>query len=201
MTYDPYAHIATRFDKETADHEMTILHDDGLYRHVKFQRPGSSAYWFELVTAPGSLTFQGDGESYVFARIDDMFTFFRDTSGWNQPRRINPGYWGEKVTSDRANLQQYSEEMFIEGVTKAFVEDVRERRVPLGAGRALRRDVLDPSVTAWENEAISALYHFEYKGYGFTDTWQWNFRNWDWWFLWALHGIVAGINQYDQAKA
>lgn len=33
--------IAARFARDTAQHEMTVLHDDGLYRHLRFQR----TYW------------------------------------------------------------------------------------------------------------------------------------------------------------
>jgi hypothetical protein len=29
--------IATRFAKDTATHRMTVLHDDGLYRHLRFE--------------------------------------------------------------------------------------------------------------------------------------------------------------------
>ena len=35
----------------------------------------------------------------------------------------------------------------------------------------------------------------------FTDVWEWEFKDYHWWFLWACHAIVWGIAQYDAAKA
>jgi hypothetical protein len=35
----------------------------------------------------------------------------------------------------------------------------------------------------------------------FEDTWEWSFKDYDWWFLWACQAIVWGIAQYDAAKA
>ena len=42
-----------RFQADVARHGMTVLRDDGLYRHLRFRRPDCSAYWFDLLTAPG----------------------------------------------------------------------------------------------------------------------------------------------------
>lgn len=42
-----------RFDVDVAEHKMTVLRDEGLYRHLRFQKPGTSCYYFDLVTWPG----------------------------------------------------------------------------------------------------------------------------------------------------
>src|SRR5947208_10170763 len=45
MTEDP----AIRFARDTAKHEMTVAHNDGLYRHLKFRNTEHSyLYWFDL---------------------------------------------------------------------------------------------------------------------------------------------------------
>lgn len=69
--------IAVRFARDTAEHEMTILHDDGAYRHVTFHnREHAWNMWFELITVPGALIFQGDiGGGYSFRRTHDMFRY------------------------------------------------------------------------------------------------------------------------------
>lgn len=51
---------AERFTKDVAGHVMTVLHDDGLYRHLRFVQPDRSGYWFEIVTWPGSLAVRGE---------------------------------------------------------------------------------------------------------------------------------------------
>ena len=49
-----------RFAKDTATHAMTILRDDGLYRHLRFKRPNTSSYYFDIITWPGYLAITGD---------------------------------------------------------------------------------------------------------------------------------------------
>jgi len=190
--------IAARFAQETAHHKMTVLHDDGLYRNLRFRAEANSFYWFELITVPGSLTFRGDGESFVFARVEDMFEFFRG-------QRVNQSYWSEKLTSNR-EVHRYERDIFEQRVKEAFVETVREREAPTGLGRAVRDQVLDPDGLftdgAWtEESAYLILRDFEFKGFRWTDTWEWDLRDYDWWFLWSCHAIVWGIAQYDAWKA
>jgi hypothetical protein len=198
--------IAERFKRDTAEHAMTVLHDDGLYRHLRFQhqtwRPPlakplkSSFYWFDLVTVPGALIFQGDGDSYVFRRLDDMFEFFRSPVG-----QVNPTYWSEKVVSGRDRIRTYDESVFRARVLEAFT-DALGYGVPLGTGRALREQVLDNDYAEihYEQGARDALNQFEHEGFRFEDTWEWDFRDYDWWFLWALHAIVWGIAYYDKGS-
>lgn len=184
--------VSARFAREAADHEMTVLHDDGLYRHLRFKAPQTSMYWFDLITVPGSLIFRGDGESFVFARVQDMFEFFRG-------QRINPVYWSEKLTSNRDVAKRYDPDLFRAYVTETFVERARFEGVPAGTGAALRREVLE--YADYEHEARDALQAFDYRGFRFWDVWDVSFHDYDWWFLWSLHAIVWGIAQYDAHRA
>jgi len=79
MSVDLLADTAERFKRDTKDHEMTVLHEDGLYRHLRFRKPagGYSEYWFDLVTWPGVLVIRGDMETFAFSRTEDMLAFFR----------------------------------------------------------------------------------------------------------------------------
>ncbi|RZQ59814.1 hypothetical protein [Amycolatopsis suaedae] len=186
--------MAQRFARDTAHHQMTIAHDDGLYRHVQFRNPQRSwHYWFDLITVPGALIFQGDGESFVFRRVDDMFTFFRGGGYDGEP---NLSYWAEKVTSDSRNIQRYSETKFVQTVREHLVESIRYRHVPPGTSRALIEYAADYDLT-FEANAREMLETFSYKGFGFPDAWEFDFRTHYWWFEWACHAIVWGIGQYD----
>src|SRR5690606_19663157 len=120
-----YTEIAARFANDTADHQMTVLHDDGVYRHLLFRDPQHSFNWFELITTPGQLVFSGDGDSYVFRRTTDMFDFFRSGIYRDGSLNINPGYWSEKLASSRDAATSFSEELFKAEVAKtlADVED------------------------------------------------------------------------------
>lgn len=199
--------IAERFARETEHHKLTIPHEDGLYRHLRFTpdpppgEPRHSMYWFDLITVPGALIFQGDGESFVFRRTEDMFEFFRSPAG-----RINAHYWSEKLTNGRRSVQTYSREVFEQHVAEALA-DAEERWPGVTAGWKLHAD--DPFGDDLDDEesARRALAEFRYIAAGhddtfeFTDTWEWDLRDYDWWFLWACHAIVAGVEQYDAAKA
>jgi hypothetical protein len=195
--------IAKRFARDTDQHEMTVLHNDGLYRHLRFQRTTwrpplvkplkHSSYWFDLITVPGSLIFRGDGESYVFSRDEDMIAFFRGSAWRGEP---NVHYWAEKVTDGRDRLKVYDEDLFVQFVKEQFIETARCGGVPPGTGKALLANAEDYDLT-YEENAREFLDDFEHKGFRFTDTWEWDFRDYDWWFLWALHAILWGIARFD----
>lgn len=113
---------AERFASDTTEHELTILRDDGPYRHLRFAKPGTGMYHFELITWPGYLTIVGDmGSGHTFRRTDDMFAFFRAKSGWNSGL-IDPQYWAEKLATDRDSTQTYSEEKFLREVAEVLAE-------------------------------------------------------------------------------
>ncbi|NUP46161.1 MAG: hypothetical protein HOW97_02430 [Catenulispora sp.] len=186
---------AERFPRETANHQMTILHDDGLYRHLRFAqpKPASSSYWFDLITWPGSLTIRGDlGESYTFSRLPDMFEFFRGPVG-----QINAHYWSEKLDNHRDSAKEYSEEAFA-NVVWTYVRECGEGR--RGLAKAIQQEIFDPGFCCDEQTARDALEGFEYQGFKIHDVWELSFHNYKWTFLWACHAIVWGIAQYDAAK-
>lgn len=207
--------IAQRFERETADHQMTVLHDDGLYRHLHFEahvwRPPlrklqrSSFYWFDLITVPGCLIFQGDGASFTFRRDQDMFEFFRG-------QRINPSYWAEKVTSGQEQITKYDEDLFTAIVNEAVAEAIKDDPSLSGLADAVKDDVLE----SWDYsimhrpDAMRAAHEFVYyknpddrydlakhPDFQFSDIGEWVVEGYHWWFLWALHGIVWGISRYD----
>lgn len=189
--------IADRFAQDTARHGMTVLHDDGLYRHLRFTqpRPASWAYWFDLVTWPGCLTIRGDiGGTYTFSRLPDMFEFFRGRVG-----RINAHYWSEKLAGGRESAKEYSEERFRRVVSEQVGHAVQGGDAPRGLGRAVREEIFGSEFLAVEEEARSVLESFEYKGFRFKDTWELDFRDFEWTFLWACHAIVWGIARWDKA--
>lgn len=195
--------IAERFARETRDHELSILHDDGLYRHLSFRNPNDFAYWFELITTPNSLTFQGDGTAFTFRRLTDMFQFFRGSS--HPPvYTINPRYWAEKVVSQHAPaygcLNEYSEELFNEQVAEELKEAEGEHPGVTAAWKSETEGTLPHWETHYEEGAREALRDFNHGKFTFGETWEWNLRDWDWWYLWTCHAIVWGITQYDAVK-
>lgn len=244
-----YSDIEKRFRADTANHQMAVLHDDGLYRHLRFKAEDSGFYWFDLVTWPGSLAIRGDVDGYMFIRVTDMFEFFRMHRMHRTPRdgrlAINPHYWSEKVEGGRDTTKVYSGDLFKQLVIEHFKDAVQNREAPAGLGKAIRDDVLQAEDITHEEGARQVLRDFEYgevfiarcltcKGgsgefekleraafwevshlkehpehlthvftepaFAFSDSWEWDLRDYDWSFLWACHAIVWGIAQYDTAK-
>ncbi len=90
-----YSCTEERFLKDISDHELIIVRDNGLDKHLRFRnRSGCSSYWFDIITYSGRLIIDGDCGTYIFARIEDMMDFFRIKSNdWNYNKNglsINP---------------------------------------------------------------------------------------------------------------
>lgn len=104
---------AEQFLKEVAEHQMKVLLENGIYRHLKFNAPKNSwNMWFELITWPGKLTISGDMGTWTFSRLEDMFNFFRSS----REMAINPSYWAEKlqggVHGGSDSAKDYDQERF-----------------------------------------------------------------------------------------
>jgi hypothetical protein len=151
---DRHDAMAERFKADTANHQMTVLHDDGLYRHLRFNAPDTGCYWFDIVTWPGKLAFTGDMDGFVFSRVEDMFGFFR-----NPQYGIKPVYWGEKVVDGRDRLKTFDEAKFQRLITDGVKE--YEETFP-GLTVALTEEMADYA-TYFEAGAREFLRDFTYR--------------------------------------
>ena len=185
------------FIDDVKDHKMTILHEDGVYRHVKFSREGSNYFRFDLTTIPGYLFFTGDMGSFTFSRVNDMFTFFRDDD-----LKINPSYWSEKLqaTDKHEGYKEYSPELargVVEDIVKNYFED---RGI---TGSYILQQELDEQIYPFIDEeqefykAMSEFYSDE-AGDLFADWWEDTFEEYTFRYLWCCYAIVWGIEQYDK---
>ncbi|WP_225614527.1 hypothetical protein [Pantoea sp. PNT02] len=200
-----------RFIRDVSSHKMTVLRDDGVYRHLRFQRPGTNAYYFDLVTWPGYLAMTGDMGTWTFSRVNDMFKFFTSEHfGKRDSFVINPCYWSEKFESGAgrsrrdAPITEFSKEEFDKGLQDwldAFLEECEDD---------------DERETA--NETVGELklehFHSENDAYHAVDAADWpeDVGSWDVWesigscqsythhYLWACYAIVWGIERYNNNK-
>jgi len=90
-----------RFDKDVVNHEMDVRLNNGLYRHIIFQKKQNSFDMrFEIITVPNLLTITGDMGTWSFSRLPDMFNFFRSSDG-----TINEHYWSSvRSNADKASF-------------------------------------------------------------------------------------------------
>lgn len=192
MTPEQMVEVSTR------KHQMTVLREEGVYRHIRFAEPGTGIWRFDLVTWPGHLVVTGDIEDFHFARIDDMFEFFRKPVGY-----VNPSYWAEKLRGP-VRSKTFSPELLKRRVFEYFREWCEWNPGPHAPlWRAICDEVLRDEYgdVADESRAYYALSTFRHGDFEFTDSWEWDLREYDFHYLVSLHAIVWGINRYDQARA
>lgn len=189
--------IRDNFLKDVSMHSLVIDIDQGNHRCLTFSKNNSSFYKFILTTWPGYLSISGDVGTYVFSRIPDMFEFFR---GKNQELEINPMYWGSKLESIGRNsgYKEFTTDSLCKSLNQYF-ELIEDWNYPVSREECwdeIERGILD--VSGSEVEAYVLLQEFNYKGFHFEDLSLLNdFTVYTHPYLWCLHAIVWGIQQYD----
>jgi len=205
--------IKERFLKETKNHKMEVLMDNGLYRHLKFTNEGSQVYRFDIHTWPGYLCICQDMGTYVFSRVSDMFEFF--DSDINKEYAINPHYWGEKLQAVDGNrnapgYEEFSQEIFEEHVWeefKQFAEEHEDQPKELAALKeALEEEVIDMSHDG-NTRAYDAAMQFRWESdddktmkFNMCDFWDHSCTDYTYHYIWILYAIVYGIGQYEESK-
>lgn len=219
-----------RFLRDVAGHQMIVLREDGLNRHVRFKQPDTSCYYFDLITWPGYLCYTGDMGTFVFRRIDDMFEFFGHDRAYHASRgrtlAINLGYWGEKLVAVDANgansgrgAKEFDQDKFKRVINEYRVTWMRRAREQGTLDRGQRRElweqvqeeVLD-RVDDGEHYAQAAAYEFSFRKdqYGrsddqpvwhFEDLFEHDFTEYTHAFVWCCYALAWGIQQYDDSKA
>ncbi len=197
-----------RFLEDVRDHQMKVIREDGVHRHIRFFKPGTMCMHFDLLTWPGYLCYTGDMGTYVFRRLDDMFMFFRD----DEQRSIDFRYWAEKVeAADKCDgIKKFNWAKFQADVKDFFEsywdgEDRRdeETQEEFDARKAACWTELQSSLGyASEDEygAVNFLRDFEHEGFRFQD-WERTSEEYTFRFLWCCYALRWGIAKYDADRA
>ena len=200
-----YEPTKEQFEQDVANWGMETLLDTGLYRHLRFRMNSGGFRWFDIVTWPGKLVITGDCETFTFARLEDMFEFFR--SGGN---KLNPGYWQEKICdgSDRArdfDWDRFRAEALAE-FDRATVDEADEER-----RATARRDLEDELDEADPDKfgAVQLVRNYQYRPDGYQEPAYFWFdlsesppdgEGWNYHYIWCCRAIVWAIEQYDASK-
>jgi len=168
-----------QFPNNIKDHKLTIIRDEGLYRHLRFSRPSTCTMRFDIITWPGHLAFVGDVGYWVFVRSMDMLDFFRGDG-------IDPPYWGEKIMAGRHG--EYSEDIARERIKEAlsegeFTDGERDKANGIVTDEGedyTRRQISESCLRECLQDASFKAYTYHY--------------------IWACLALVWGIKQYDAAK-
>lgn len=196
---EQYQQQFARFQGDVEKHALTVIRDDGLYRHVRCSR-GSYAYSFDIITWPGHLCYTGDMGCFVFSRIPDMFEFFRG----RETALVDRGYLAEKcLASDKHDgVEQFSVDLFEAAVRsdfEQFTEDWPDDE------KAMLWDDISMEVLPLGSDGISAAIQaamdFRHGGRAvFCDFWDHRLKDYTARFWWCCYAIPWAIARYDETK-
>lgn len=211
--------IDTRFLLDTTFHRLEIIRDDGLYRHLRMKQPGTSCYYYDIITWPGYLTVTGDMGTWTFSRIADMFNFFGAWEGV-----INTHYWSEKLeagagcSSRELLAKEYNHEAFCRSLKESmreYLDDSEEDQTededwddedetPDSEKAKVREAVRELCRSEFSNEweAYQAVYEADWP-----DRWSsWDicdgltFKTYTSHFRWILFAITWAIAKYHNKR-
>lgn len=199
-----------RFLKDVANHEMEIISENGVNRHIRFKSPSTRNMYFDLTTWGDHLCFSGDMGTYVFQRVEDMFTFFRRDE---MPDCVNH-YWDEKLESicTRGGRKEWNEDMFRESVydhLKYYFDQESERdeqeELILFTMKELEYKDCSCHQLCWvvldELEYEIQREKEEWEDIDFTDFWESaSCDEYTYHYTWAQMAICWGVQQYDKFK-
>jgi hypothetical protein len=191
--------VYQNFLKDTKDHVLSILHDDGVYRHLKVSKPGTSSYHYHIVTFPGRLVITGDMGSCIFARTYDMFEFFG--SG-----KINPSYWSEKLECGKDDILEFDENRFMKDVYKEIQEFKDENDLTEDDLDILDEIISDAKIITDTGEAYRFVSDTEVSmefgpTFTFGDMWEHDFTGFTYHYIWKCYAIVHAIKLYEEVKS
>ena len=198
-----------RFLRDVVEHEMVVIRDNGVSRHLRFHKPGTYCMHFDLITWPGYLCYTGDMGTYVFQRLEDMFEFFRTDRKHMHLRdgktlAINLSYWGEKLEAvDRhGGYREWSKEKFEARVREDFTRWLEDEEI---ARTDELQDRFDAEVLGAMEDGKVAAYQaaqgFEIDGwFPFQDWWEVNSDEYTSQFIWCCYALAWGIQKYDESK-
>ena len=189
-----------RFLENVKDHKLQIIKDDGVHRHIIMSKEKDCYQRYEIVTFPQHLCYTGDMGTFVFRRVEDMFTFFRGDINSKHP--INTVYWNEKLQAvDRGQGDMaYSTEALREEVEQYFKSHCDWRTLNEEERAALWQNIEDNVLTAEsEEEAWNSISGFDFDGFEFEDFWP-DMQDYTYRFIWCLYAMVYAIQEYDKVK-
>jgi hypothetical protein len=218
---EPEPETLTRFRKDTAAHTMEVILDHGTHRHLRFKRPGTSCYHFDIVTWPGHLAISGDMGASVFSRLADMFEFFRCPDHLHESAHglyINTGYWCEKLEANDGEPRKFDEDLidaFLRNEFDAYMEFQDLDDIPRGheLAEALWEQIKEEvhrddvrCVIEWAEDFVpdeDEEHGQQFSDFRFKDMWEGAYQLEDYTFhmVWRLYAVSHAVRTYDAWKA
>lgn len=195
--------LETFLDK-VKDHQLTINLDQGLYKDLTIKKPNCIDAHYHITTRPGYLFFTGDMGSFVFSRIDDMFSFFR-----SEDYSINPTYWSEKVQAESVfgdGVKSYDPEKVrsdLQSELETFIDDLDLDDEDYNDKVEEATNAIDEIDCSDVYELVEAIRSWDPDlagGLDLCDFWENGTDTHTYYYIWCCFAVVHAINLYDAAK-
>ncbi|MET3172877.1 UNVERIFIED_ORG: hypothetical protein ABIB52_000705 [Arthrobacter sp. UYCu721] len=201
LRINPAAKAWASFRENAANHRLTVLHEQGLYRHFRMSEQGTRMWSWDIVTWPDHLATSGDiADGFTFSRVQDMIEFFALANGKRAyyadgAPSIDFRYWAEKLQGDQRNTAKaYVHEEFVQFVTETLTERLED-----GYHDGLTEEHVAEliaevnSLEHYESEARDWLSNHEDE---FPDSWENDFKDYTFHFQVACYAINAAVHAY-----
>jgi len=205
-----------QFLRDVISHQMHILRNDGMYRHVRFKREGTMCMHFDLVTlALVTWLIRAIWAALCFHALMTCLSFScadRLHGKDDRKLKINLGYWSEKLKAadggrnSSNGAKEFSPKAFTKLIHEWRIGWIREYRDILSKEQRrelwvqVNEDVLS-KVDDGEIRAYDAAYDFKYeadgKSFQFDDLYEHNCYEYTHRFIWCCYALAWGIKQYD----
>lgn len=200
---NPAAEAWAAFQRDAAGHQLTVLHEQGLYRHLRMAAPGTRWGSWDIITWPGHLATSGDAhDGLTFSRENDMIVDFFGKMHGGKKSYFDDGapsidfrYWAEKLQGDqRDTVRAYVHADFVR-----YVKETLTERLEAGYYSQLTQQLVDELIAEVEDldeseaEARQWLNEHERE---VPDSWDHDFKDYTFHFQVACYAVNAAVQAY-----
>ncbi len=200
------------FLKDVQGHVLTVVREDGVYRHLNFRTPGSGCYAFDLITWPGFLAYVGDMGHFIFERTEDMLKFFRRPPTERLLTGIDMRYWAEKCCAEETSgpgIREWDPDAFRREITD------QRRKLLVRHGRDWTKDQREDFwsdmgnvmfTAEYEHEAVHEIQNWFYvnpvtRKHLHIDTCEFpSCKTYSHGFRWCCYALAWGVHKYDSSR-
>lgn len=180
---------------DVKNHEIDVKMDNGVYRHIVFSQPTHGyLHRFELITTPWRLMITGDMGTWVFARLEDMFEFFRTNDGG-----INLSYWAEKLQNGAHGCSKEAKVYDGNAYRQRLIDSLEGYTLTKKKRAAIIKELKSMEFDD-EHWIMHQINDFSYEGFTFQDVWEIDMTVYSYHFAWCCYAIAWGIGEYDKRK-
>ena len=175
------------FLEQFGGHELTVLHNDDDYRHLRMRARDEDGglnllLGYDVVTWPGALAVSGDAlpegaEGVIFSRLRDPIEFFTVPPSGLGPSGpdIDYAHWVEKLRGPAQTIGfEHDPSLFLASVRRHLAEHVADGELSVVDAERIAADAENHQYN--EDDAYAWLDLGPQKEL-FPDAWEYNFRS------------------------